>query len=69
LDRAKLGDTDKLEGFRRLTRFVEAIERQGVAEVDFDKALAHERRISKEIGGRTVFDDRKRKVPTQLSLF
>jgi hypothetical protein len=54
LDRAKVGDTDKLEGFRRLTRFVEAVERHSVAEVDFPKALAHERRISKDLNGRTV---------------
>jgi hypothetical protein len=69
LDRAKVGDTDKLEGFRRLTRFVEAVERRTVAEVDFPKALAHERRISKDLNGRTVLDGHKRKPSAQLPLF
>lgn len=54
LDRARVGDTDKIEGFRRLNQFVEAVERRGVAEADFDAVVAHERTISPEVGGRTV---------------
>jgi hypothetical protein len=69
LDRAKVGDTEKLDGFRRLTRFVEAIECRGVADVDFGAAVAHERRISKNLGGRTVMDDQKSRGPRQLELF
>jgi hypothetical protein len=40
---------------------------------DFTAAFSHERAISKELGGRTVFDDRearrKRKGPAQFPLF
>jgi hypothetical protein len=62
LDAATLGDRDKLDGMARLDRFVRGIERHGAPEADFDATLAHERAISKSIGGRTVFDDlRKRR--------
>lgn len=70
LDAAKVGDEDKMDGFRRLNGFVRAVESRCEPVADFDAALAHERRISKSIGGRTVFDDRrKKKGPDQLELF
>jgi hypothetical protein len=59
LDRAKVGDTEKLDGFKRLDRFVRAVETRLEPEADFDAALAHERRMSRSLGGRTVFDDRR----------
>jgi hypothetical protein len=68
LEAAKVGDTDKIEGFRRLDRFVRAVETRAEPVADFDAALAHERRISRELGGRTVFDDR-RPQSKQLTLF
>ena len=68
LDRAKVGDTDKLDGFARLDRFTRAIEQQTQPEADFAGVLAHERAISPRLGGRTVQDDRKRRT-RQLSLF
>jgi hypothetical protein len=68
LDAAKLGDTEKLGGFARLDRFVRAVEQNCATEVDFAAALAHEHAISRELGGRSVFDDRERE-PRQLSLF
>ena len=58
LERARLGETDRLNGLKRLDRFVNAIERTGSPEVSFDAALEHERTISPELGGRTVLDDR-----------
>ena len=74
LDRAKLGDSDKLEGFARLERFVRAIERQAEPVADFDQAIAHERAISAQLGGRTVAGGRRPRRPgagmgSQLSLF
>ena len=69
LERAKVGETDRFDGIRRLDRFVRAIERQADTSVDFDGALAHERRISREHGGRTVFDDRKPSRARQGRLF
>ena len=74
LDSAKVGDTEKLDGLKRLNGFVRAVESQCDPRADFDAALAHERRISESLGGRTVFDDRrggKRRVQrsVQLDLF
>jgi uncharacterized protein len=71
LDRAKVGDPEKMDGRLRLNRFVEAIEKRVEPEADFDAAMAHERKISKSVGGRTVFDDRKKRSnqSKQLSLF
>jgi hypothetical protein len=65
LDKAKLGDKDKLEGFRRLDRFVRAVETQIKPEANFDAVIAHENAISRSLDGRSVFDD----TPKQLSLF
>ncbi len=65
LDGAKLGDKDKLEGFRRLERFVRAIETRLEPEANFDAIIAHEKAISPSLDGRSVFDDR----PRQLALF
>jgi len=59
LDRAKVGNTDKLDGFKRLDRFVRAVETRLEPAADFGAALAHERQISSSLGGRTVFDDRR----------
>jgi hypothetical protein len=63
LDAAKLGDTDKVDGMKRLDRFSRAIEQRLQPGVDFDTALAHERAISPSIGGRTVMDDRRERTP------
>jgi len=69
LDRARLGDPDRLDGLKRLDRFVRAIERHAAPEADFDAALAHEHAISPSLGGRTVFDDAPApKRPRQLRL-
>jgi len=73
LDAAKLGDKEKLEGFRRLDQFTRSIETRCQPEADFDAVIAHEHKISASLAGRTVFDDHKkrtRKSPTkQLPLF
>jgi hypothetical protein len=69
LERAKVGHTDKLDGMKRLDRFVRAIETQASTAVNFDAALAHERQRSSSIGGRTVFDDRKTRSRKQPRLF
>lgn len=73
LDAARLGHTEKLEGFRRLDRVTRAVEEQRDPMADFTAALARERAISPSLGGRTVFDDRtpagKKPAAKQLSLF
>ena len=69
LDAAKVGDTEKIDGFRRLERFARVVERQCAAEADLPALIGHENRISPALGGRSVFDDRPPKRPKQLSLF
>jgi hypothetical protein len=74
LDAAKLGHTEKLEGFRRLDRLTRNVEANLEPLADFSAAIAHESRISPSLKGRTVFDDkpgRKKTSPVdpQLSLF
>lgn len=73
LDDAKLGGSEKLEGFARLDRFVRTVEQHYSPEADFDAVVAHERAISPSLDGRSVFDGRKRKPApapaAQLPLF
>jgi hypothetical protein len=74
LDAAKLGDTEKLQGFARLDSFVRTVEQNCATEVDLAAAVAHENAISRELGGRSVFDDRGLRrsggrAPRQMTLF
>jgi hypothetical protein len=73
LDAAKIDGSEKKQGFARLDRFVRTVEERVQPEADFDKAIAHERAISPSLGGRTVFDDRRRRTPArhgeQMTLF
>ena len=70
LDAAKLGDKDKIEGFQRLNRFVQIVEKKMAPQADFDSLMRHEWSISKSLNGRSVFDDRKEtKQIRQRSLF
>lgn len=66
LDRAKLGDTEKIDGFRRLDRFVQTVEQCCRAEADFAAVLTHERAISPGLDGRTV---KHAKQAQQMTLF
>jgi hypothetical protein len=76
LDAAKLGQTDKLQGMARLDAFARSIERYLEPEADASAVMAAERRVSRSLGGRTVFDDRgakrpgrSRRPPPQPNLF
>ncbi|HZS26214.1 MAG TPA: DUF763 domain-containing protein [Candidatus Angelobacter sp.] len=72
LQQAKLGHSEKLDGFGRLDRFTQMVEAQAKPEAAFTEVLTRERAISSFLGGRTVFDDRKpplKKRGQQLSLF
>jgi len=65
LDAAKLGDREKLDGFRRLERFARAVENRLEPKADFESTIAREQALSPSLGGRSVGDDR----PRQLRLF
>jgi uncharacterized protein len=75
LDASKLGHTEKLHGMARLDMFARLVEERLAPEADVDVAIAHERALSQSLGGRTVFDDMKRRGqrhragPSQLELF
>lgn len=74
LDSARVGDRDRLEGFRRLERFTRAVEERHSPEADYNynAAVAHEHAVSRKYDGRSVFDDapaRSCKKPAQLPLF
>jgi uncharacterized protein len=67
LDRASVDRSDKQDGMKRLDRFVRAIERRLQPDANVQAVIEHERAISPQFEGRTVFDDPKR--PRQLELF
>jgi hypothetical protein len=72
LDAAKVGDKEKLDGFRRLNRFVQRVENKLEPEADFAAVIAHEHKISPSLDGRSVFDDEPKRTfynPRQRSLF
>jgi hypothetical protein len=58
LDAAKLGNSEKVDGFRRLDRLTRSIEQGTSPQANFQDAVAHEHAISSSVGGRTVFDDK-----------
>src|SRR5213594_2084065 len=60
LDAAKLGDTEKIDGMKRLDRFVHEIEQRYQPEADFDAVVAHEHAISAQLDGRSVFNKREK---------
>jgi hypothetical protein len=72
LDKAKMDGGAKMEGFRRLDRFVKVVEHQMEPTADFDTAVQHERAISPALNGRTVLDDKRsarKSTPRQMSLW
>jgi hypothetical protein len=71
LDAARIGDTEKADGFRRLNQFVRALESRTRPQADFENLVAHEHAISPALEGRTVINNRRAAPPTgaQLSLF
>jgi len=60
LERAKVGHPEKLDGFRRLERFVRSVETKWKPAADFNAVIAHEKAISPSLDGRSVFDDKPR---------
>jgi hypothetical protein len=73
LDAAKLDGGDKLEGFRRLNKFVEAVETNLHTEANLPALIAHELALSPSLGGRRVQPGRKgprhQATTRQMSLF
>jgi hypothetical protein len=76
LQAAKLQQTEKLSGFKRLDQFARRIEASCDPEADLEAAVDHEFAISPSLDGRTVFDKKPQypaaksvKRKSQLELF
>jgi len=71
LEAARVGNTEKLDGFRRLEGFVRSVEARREPKVDFAALVRHENAISPSLNGRTATDNRRRRFsnPRQGSLF
>ena len=68
LDRAKLRDREKLDGFRRLDRFSRSVEHRLAPNADVAATVARERALAPTHGGRTVFDALARPVQLRLPI-
>ena len=68
LDSASIDGGDKLEGFRRLDRFVRVVEERMRPEADLEAVVNHELKMSASLAGRSVLDDPPREKG-QLKLF
>jgi hypothetical protein len=66
---AKLGQTEKNEAIKRLSKIAENAEKDFIPNANFDKVIEQERNDSWRYGGRTVFGKAKPPVEGQLKLF
>jgi len=64
--KAKIGDHDRLDALKKLDSMTRHIENNYAPDADIESLIAHERKISQSLGGRTVFDKGK---DVQLKLF
>src|ERR1043165_2284775 len=70
VEKAKLGNTEKKEAIKNLSKVAQLIEKDFTPNADFDKVIERERAESYKYGGRTVFGKAKPpKKAFQLSLF
>ena len=71
LEAAKVGNTDRTDGLRRLDRFVQAVGRSKAPDANFAETIARERQISSSLDGMTAGPRpaRSKRTTQQLSLF
>ncbi|HEY7303930.1 MAG TPA: DUF763 domain-containing protein [Bryobacteraceae bacterium] len=72
LDQARLGRTEKMDGFKRLDALVRAVEQRYKTEATLEQVIEHERATSPALGGRTAFGSQPAKQSagtSQLLLF
>ena len=72
--KTKIGETEKKDSIKKLSDLLFRLEKDFVPNPGrFERYIQQERRESKDFGGRTVFDDKKKKRKDsddgQLSLF
>jgi hypothetical protein len=69
IEKAKIGQTDKLQAIQQLGEISRRMEKNFVPNANFDKLLEKERNESWKYGGKTVFGDAKPPKGGQLKLF
>jgi hypothetical protein len=72
LDAAKVGATEKLDGFKRLDQFTRRIEEHSEPEADFEAVMEREHAMSQALGGRSVTASAARRrggTAGQMTLF
>jgi hypothetical protein len=69
IHQSKLGNTDKAEAIKKLSKIARKAEQGFTPNADFDKVIEKERNESWRYGGRTVFGEAKKPVEKQLKLF
>ena len=70
LDQAKVGHSEKLEGFGRLDRFVRNVEKTHAPKANFQAVMEHEQQISASLDGRTVLGkSTPQRASGQMNLF
>ena len=67
--KAKVGQTEKQEAIKNLSKVVEMMEQNFEPNLDFDKAISRERNESYKYGGRSVFGKAQKPAGEQLDLF
>lgn len=60
VEKAKIGDSDKHQAIKSLTRLVQKAEEDFIPQGDVQSFIEHERRDSWKYGGKTVFGDSKK---------
>ncbi len=69
IHKAKLGNSDKNEAIKRLTKIAQQAEKDFIPNANFDKVIEEERNNSWKYGGRTVFGKAQPPKQQQLKLF
>ncbi|HVO59917.1 MAG TPA: DUF763 domain-containing protein [Terriglobales bacterium] len=70
LDQAKLGENDKIDGLRRLDKFVRMVEKRRAPQANFEDVIVHEHATSESLNGRSVGKSSSRLTRRgQLKLF
>ncbi len=69
VNRAKLGDSDKIQAIKSLSMVAERIENDFIPNGNLDELIEQERAQSWKYGGRTIFGKAKPPATKQLNLF
>jgi hypothetical protein len=69
IQRSRLGNTDKAEAIKKLSKIAQNAEQGFTPNANFEKVIEHERNKSWRYGGQTVFGKAKKPVEQQLKLF